>query len=176
MSDLRNNIERADRERQAKKFEEQQRQRREIEAAQENTWLEKKRNEDLVREARPYVDQYLMPIFRDVAAAKRISMRSTSGFFGGTRDGFNRLDFGGQLIWNHREGRSSYYVRYGSSTYTAWDELTLELSHEGNAWNCWGVDIVKDYSQLIEKVAQYVVSGATSRGGDVAPSGYYDQM
>lgn len=112
-------------------------------------------------EAKQNFDQYLMPIFRDVAAAYKIPMwRSSTSWTGGNepnRSGFDRTDYWGRLVWDHRTERLGRKI---------WNELELVIEKQHTDWYCEGLNLrlPEEYQQLIENVYNRITTGQTVGG------------
>ncbi len=165
---FRRRLEQADSESQAKQFEESQRTRRENEARRENSWLEKQNRDNLKAEEKQWFNQAVMPIFREVAAVKRVPIgRRISGIFGGFRSGFDNNGNSGRLVWNviggELTGRTSRWGQEARET-RFWDELYLLVQN----WDGTGDFRCQDYNitsrEGVELLENYVIQLLTSGG------------
>lgn len=168
---LREEIEKADRERQQAQYLEEQRIRKIDEQRQQSDWLKSQNERQILNEANANFDRYLLPIFQQVAEAKNIPMRDpykvdfvtdyfrsrsipNTGSNGPKRSGFvkqeDKLKVRGEMYWDITMGEYDWF----------WSSLFLTMDHTGLVDEGYNVLTSKGLSLLEKDVVKHVTSGA----------------
>lgn len=172
MSSLRERIQIADKEREKLEMESEQFRLLKIREEARNVELANQSKETMLAQAKGHFNKYLMPIFKEVASAKKIFIYESKfhwlestpiGIFipsGHKKSWFNvgegiaddgSVFFGGNLGWNYESSRS----------FESWRELDMSVTNLGDVLASFCPEKLNllrgDYTQLYENVEKLMV-------------------